>query len=198
MDLPTHELAASLAGILDEYASHGNAGELRRRLEAAVQRVAGGQVLRAAVEPYRDNPDVIAPVYERIVELEPTDAQALVILANAWWLQGRGPGPVGELASRAIAVDPSHRGAWHLWALSESDPRRRVQRWAQVAERFPGDDLALAAMADNAAAVAGAERDYDMLDLAIATFERLLARAEQPAQRDAVESALRSLRGWRL
>ena len=105
---------------------------------------------------------------------------------------------MGELASRAIAADSSHRGAWHLWALSESDPRRRVQRWLQVSERFPADDLALAAVADNAAAVAGAERDYDMLDLAIAGFERLLERAPRPEQREAVENALRSLRGWRL
>lgn len=191
------DFAFELPTILDEYAAHGNVAELRRRLEAAVQGVPG-DALRAAVEPYRDNPEVIAPVYERIVELEPTNAQALVILANAWWLQGRGPEPVGELAGRAIAADASHRGAWHLWALSESDPRRRVQRWLQVSERFPADDLALAAMADNAAAVAGAEHDYEMLDLAIAGFERLLERAPQPAQRDAVEHALRSLRGWRL
>lgn len=197
MNAPTREFATELPVILDEYAAHGNVAELRRRLEVAVQGVAG-DALRAAVEPYRENPEVVAPVYERIVELEPANAQALVILANAWWLQGRGPEPVGELASRAIAADSSHRGAWHLWALSESDPRRRVQRWLQVSERFPTDDLALAAMADNAAAVAGAERDYEMLDLAIAGFERLLERASQPAQREAVESALRSLRGWRL
>ena len=197
MNAPAGEFATELPAILDEYAVHGNVTELRRRLEAAVQGVTG-DALRAAVEPYRDNPEVIAPVYERIVELEPTNAQALVILGNAWWLQGRGPEPVGELASRAIAADSSHRGAWHLWALSESEPRRRVQRWLQVSERFPIDDLALAAMADNAAAVAGAERDYEMLDLAIAGFERLLQRASQPAQREAVESALRSLRVWRL
>lgn len=197
MNAPARDFAVELPAILEEYASHGNAGELRRRLEAAVQGVPG-EALRAAVEPYRDNPDVVAPVYERIVELEPTSAQALVILANAWWLQGRGPEPVGELASRAIASDSSHRGAWHLWALSEPDPRRRVQRWLQVSERFPSDDLALAAMSDNAAAVAGAEHDYKMLDLAIAGLERLLERAPQAEQREAVENALRSLRAWRL
>lgn len=197
MNAPVRDFALELPAILDEYASHGNATELRRRLEAAVRGVTG-EALRAAVEPYRDNPDVVAPVYERIVELEPSNAQALVILANAWWLQGRGPEPVGELASRAIAADSSHRGAWHLWALSEPDPRRRVLRWLQVSERFPSDDLALAAMSDNAAAVAGAEHDYKMLDLAIAGFERLLERAPQAAQREAVENALRSLRAWRL
>ena len=78
-----------------------------------------------------------------------------------------------------MAADPSNRGAWHLWALSESDPRGRVRRWQQVSERFPGDDLALAATADNAASVAGAEHDYQMLDFAIETYERLLDRSSK-------------------
>jgi hypothetical protein len=121
----------------------------------------------------------------------------LVILANAFWLQGRGPEVVGELASRAIAADPANRGAWHLWALSESDPRSRVRRWQQVSERFPTDDLAMAAVADNAASVAGAEHDYGMLDFAIETYERLLERASEPPQREAITTALSALRGWR-
>jgi hypothetical protein len=108
-----------------------------------------------------------------------------------------GPDVVAALASRAIAADPANRGAWHLWALAESDPRQRVGRWQQVVARFPGDDLALANVADNAAGVAGNEQDYDMLDLAVAAYESLLERAEQPAQREALDTALRSLRGWK-
>jgi hypothetical protein len=104
---------------------------------------------------------------------------------------------VAELANRAIASDPANRGAWHLWALSEADPRVRTNRWRQVAERFAADDLALANLADNAAAVAGAEKDYEMLDLAVAAYESLLARADVPAQREAVETALQALRGWK-
>ena len=134
---------------------------------------------------------------ERAVDATPNDSKALVALANAYWLTGRGPEAVGDLASRAIAADPENRAGWHLWALSESDPRRRLSRWQQVSERFPSDDLARANVADNAAAVAGAEHDYDALDLAIATYEELLASATQKEQRDALDSALRSLRGWR-
>jgi hypothetical protein len=101
------------------------------------------------------------------------------------------------LATKAISVDPANRGAWHLWALSESSPRDRVRRWQQVSERFPQDHLALAAMADNAASVAGAEQDYAMLDVAIETYEVLLEHATEPAQRDALTTALNALRGWR-
>jgi hypothetical protein len=134
---------------------------------------------------------------EQAVAEHPGDAQKLVSLANAYWLSGRGPEAVSELASRAIAADPANRGAWHMWALSESDPRQRLARWQQVSERFPKDDLARANVADNAAAVAGAEKDYDALDLAIATYEQLLSTATEREQRDALETALRSLNSWK-
>ena len=134
---------------------------------------------------------------ERTVEENPNDAKALVALANAYWLSGHGPEAVADLASRAIAADPQNRAGWHLWALAESDPRARLGRWQQVSERFPSDDLARANVADNAAALAGAEHDYDALDLAIATYEQLLASATQREQREALDNALRALRGWR-
>ncbi len=137
------------------------------------------------------------PDLEQAVAETPDDATALVALANAYWLTGRGPEAVGELASRAIAADPENRAGWHLWALTESNPRQRVIRWQQVSERFPADDLARANVADNAAALAGAEHDYEALDLAIATYEQLLATAEHREQREALDTAIRNLKGWK-
>ena len=137
------------------------------------------------------------PALERAVAENPNDARALVALANHYWLIGSGPEPVSDLASRAIAADPDNRAAWHLWALAESDPRQRVARWQQVSARFPTDDLARANVADNAASLAGAQHDHDALDLAIATYEQLLTTATHKEQRDALDAALRSLRGWR-
>jgi thioredoxin-like negative regulator of GroEL len=134
---------------------------------------------------------------ERIVAQSPKDARAIVALANAYWLSGRGPDVVGELASRAIAADPDNRAGWHLWALSESNPRDRVTRWQQVSARFPEDHLARVNVADNAAALAGAEHDYDALDLAIATYQRLRDSAERPEERLALDEAITKLRGWR-
>lgn len=157
---------------------------------------ADADALVAAAEPFRDRAEVAGPLYERVVELRPNDARALVALANAYWLHGRGGDVVGDLASRAIAADPSRRAAWHLWALSESDPRARVARWQQVADRFPDDDLARALLADNAASLAGAESDDQALALAIRTYEELLSRATRPEQREALEKAITTLKGW--
>ncbi len=137
------------------------------------------------------------PALERAVKERPDDAKALVALANHYWLIGTGPEPVADLASRAIAVDPDNRAAWHLWALAESDPRQRVQRWQQVTQRFPQDLLAKANLADNAASLAGAEHDYDAVDLAIATYKDLLAVSDRPDQRTALEKAITTLEGWK-
>jgi len=196
MTAPPSDFAGELAALVDDYRIHSNIALLRERLQA-LARTATPDAIVIAAEPYKDEPEIVAPMYELVVEAQPENARALVILANAYWLVGLGPDVVGELASRAIAADPGNRGGWHLWALSESDPRARVSRWQQVRARFPTDDLALVNVADNAAAVAGAEQDYGMLDIAVAAYESLLERAELPAQRDALDTALRALRGWR-
>jgi hypothetical protein len=71
--------------------------------------------------------------------------------------------------------------------------RERVSRWEQVSKRFPNDDLARAALADNAASLASTDDDPAALQLAIATFRDLLTRAQPGAQRNAIENALASL-----
>ena len=194
---PTTGLGAELARTVAEYQEHSNVGLLLQRLDALAEG-ATPDALVAAAEPYRQIPEVAGPLYEKIVAAQPTNARALVILANAYWLSGRGPDVVADLASRAIAADAGNRGAWHLWALAEPNPRQRTARWQQVATRFPEDQLALANLADNAASLAGAEHDADALLLAITTYETLLARADQPAQRTALEDALMTLRAWKL
>ena len=136
--------------------------------------------------------------WERLVAESPNNARTLVGLANAYWLEGRGPDIVGTLATRALTVDPNNRGAWHLWALAEPSPRERVTRWQQVSTRFPQDDLARVALADNAASLAGAEHDEPALRLAIVTYEQLLQTAQRPDQRRALEQAITTLKGWRL
>ena len=194
---PTSNLRAELAATVDEYQAHGNAAHLRMRLRE-IAAAATPDALVTAVEPFREIPEVAVPIYEQVVSAQPTNARALVILANAYWLTGGGPDVVGELANRAIAADATNRGAWHLWALSESEPRQRLARWQQVVTRFPADDLARAALADNATSVAGAEHDYDALDLAIETYEHLLGTATTDPQRQALTTALTSLRNWKL
>jgi hypothetical protein len=191
------DVRAKLDATVHEYHQRGDVPRLLESL-SRIAAAASTDALVAAVEPYREMHEVAGPIYEVIVDREPDNARAIVTLANAYWLTGRGPDVVSDLASRALAADPSNRAAWHLWALSESSPRTRVKRWQQISTRFPDDELARANLADNAAALAGAENDPVALKLAIATYESLLSTATQPAQRAALESALKTLRNWSL
>jgi hypothetical protein len=191
------EAGSALSTIVAEYRATSNIGVLLDQVRALAARVPTSD-LKEAVTPFRDMPEVVIPAYERIVAERPSDAQAMVVLGNAYWLTGRGPDVVGALASRAIDADDGNRGAWHLWALSEPEIRARVERWQRVVERFPWDQLARAALADNAASLAGAEHDAEALDLAIESYETLLNEATNPEQRTVLETTLSTLRSWRL
>jgi hypothetical protein len=193
----TPDPAAALAAAVQEYRQQGDVGALIDRMKALTI-AADPDSLLAATAPYRDLPEVVIPVYERVVTVRPHDAQAMVVLANAYWLTGRGSDVVGALATRAIAADAMNRGAWHLWALAEPDPRARVDRWQQVATQFPADQLARAALADNAASLAGAEHDPLALDLAVRTYEGLWAEASRTEERVALEETIAKLKGWKL
>ena len=191
------DVSAAVSSAVQEYRQHGDIAALLDRMKA-LSIASDPETLIAAIASFHDLPEVVIPVYERVVVARPNDAQAMVILANAYWLTGRGADVVGALASRAIAADENNRGAWHLWSLSESNPRARVERWKSVAERFPADQLARAALADNAASLAGAEHDPLALDLAVRTYEGLWAEASRAEERLALEETIAKLKGWSL
>lgn len=193
---PFYDPAIELDSYVESYHRSGDVGQLFDQLKGLARRTAPN-LLKTAAERYREMPEVIIPLYERIVADSPADAQAMVVLANSYWLTGRGPEAVNALAERAKGVDPTNRGAWHLWALAESNVRRRVDRWHQVTKQFPNDQLARAALADNATSLAHDEDDPVALKLAIDTYEGLLAESTQTAQRLALEEVLKKLRGWK-
>ena len=189
--------AEALAAAVQEYHQQNDVGALLDRVQA-IARTTDPDILLEISAPYRDLAEVVIPVYERVVASRPGAAQAMVVLANAYWLTGRGPDVVGELASRAIAADGQNRGAWHLWALAEPNPRARMERWRTVTEHFPADQLARAALADNATSLAGAEQDPKALDLAVRTYESLWAEASRAEERQALEETITKLKGWTL
>ncbi len=194
---PVLPARGELTSYVEAYHQSGDVGILLDQLRALAKRTPPDQ-LKALAHDYREMPEVVIPLYERVVAALPADAQAIVVLANAYWLTGRGPDVVGSMAARAKEIDPGNRGAWHLWALAEADLRKRVDRWHEVTRRFPADQLARAALADNATSLANDEEDAVALKLAIATYESLLAESTQTAQRLALEHTLQTLRAWRL
>jgi hypothetical protein len=189
-----YDPAIELKSIVDSYHQTNDVGTLLDQLKAFAKRTPT-DALQAASQPYREMPEVVIPLYERVVADGPPNAQAMVILANAYWLTGRGPNAVEQLAIRAREIDPGNRGAWHLWALAQSDLRKRVDRWLDVTKKFPGDQLARAALADNAVSLSSEQDDPVALQLAISTYEGLLAETKNTAQRLAIERSLKTLKG---
>jgi len=193
---PFYDPSVILASHVDTYQRTGDLGTLFDSLKAIAKQYAP-ETLKAAAKPYQQMPEVVIPLYEQIVATSSDDAQSMVVLANAYWLSGRGPDAVDQLATRAKTIDPNNRGAWHLWALAQSNVRKRVDRWLEVTKRFPQDLLARAALADNAVSLATDEDDPVALKLAIHTYEGLLAESTQTAQRLALEETLKKLRASR-
>lgn len=187
----------SLSALVDSYRQSADIGQFLDDVKAFASSLSAADA-KAAAEPFKDMPEVVIPLYERVTAVAPNDAQAMVVLANSYWLAGRGPDAVSRLAARAKEIDPSNRGAWHLWALAESSLRSRVDRWLEVTRRFPADQLARAALADNATSLANDEEDPVALKIAISTYEGLLAESKQTAQRLALEETLKTLRSWKL
>ena len=177
-----------------DYRRTADVGVLLGRLDR-IARAYPSDELVAALAPYQQLQEVVGPVYEVIVEREPANARALIALAQAYWLTGRGPEVVSGLADRARVADPDFLAAWHLWALAESVPRARTERWQQVVQRFPDDPMSRVNLADSAASLAGAEDDPVALKLAVANYEHLLARATRDEERTALNHALKALRG---
>ena len=193
MESSTPSLDVGLARIVEEYRDTANVGTLFDRVRALAAH-ADPEALAQATRPYHDMPEVVIPAYEHIVATRPMNAQAMVVLANAYWLTGRGADVVGALARRAKEADVRNRGAWHLWALAEPNLRLRMNRWLEVTQQFPQDQLARAALADNAASLAGAEDDPAALDLAISTYESLLNEATSVEQQAALVATLKAIR----
>ena len=79
----------ALASAVEQYHLLGDVGALLDRV-TALSRTADPDLLIAAAAPFRDLPEVVIPVYERVVAARADDAQSMVILANAYWLTGRG------------------------------------------------------------------------------------------------------------
>src|SRR5262245_6256226 len=91
---------SALDEIVRDYRKTADVGVLLSRLDDVARAHATADLV-PALEPYMGLHEVAGPVYEIIVEREPENARALVALANAYWLTGRGPEVVAGLAERA-------------------------------------------------------------------------------------------------
>src|SRR2546423_226748 len=104
---PPRSAQSELSGLVEAYQRSGDVGLLFDQLKDLAKRTPP-DVVKSAAQPYRELPEVVIPLYERVVAESPNDAQSMVVLANAYWLTGRGSEVVSRLANQAKQVDPSN------------------------------------------------------------------------------------------
>ena len=92
--MPSHK--EQLESALASYDKDDNLGTFMDAVRG-IAKSASIEELIALAAPYTEHHEVIIPIYEHITAQRPNDAKALVALANAYWLTGRGPDVVGEL-----------------------------------------------------------------------------------------------------
>ncbi|MCU0634770.1 MAG: hypothetical protein MUE41_07850, partial [Gemmatimonadaceae bacterium] len=73
---PPTDLRAAIGSAVDHYEANGNVAALLQTLFRLCDG-AMADALIAAVEPWRQMPEVAGPVYEHIVKQQPTNARAL-------------------------------------------------------------------------------------------------------------------------
>ncbi len=172
-------LSPALAEIVQQYRTDNDIAHLIERATALAAH-SDPDALMSAAAPYEDIPEVVGPLYERVLEAQPNNSRALVGLANAYWLSGRGPDIVGALATRALAADPdksrrmASMGARRVAATRAHGAVARGCGALCRTTTWPGRVLA-----DNAVAVAGAEHDPVALAVAIDTYTELRGRADE-------------------
>src|SRR5215475_12464297 len=93
----------TIAVYVDAYRRSNDVGQLLDDLRSFASGLSAADA-KAAAEPFRDLPEVVIPLYEHVTAVAPNDAQAMVILANSYWLAGRGPDAVSKLAVRAKEI----------------------------------------------------------------------------------------------
>ena len=182
-------IASSWPSCVDAYQRSGDVGVLFDQLKALAKRTAPD-----VAQDGRRSPSATCPKSSSRSTSGSSPTRRTTRRRWSCWPTPTGspaavPTPSSSSPSRAKEIDPNNRGAWHLWALTQADLRKRVERWLEVTKRFPGDQLARAALADNATSLANDEQDPVALKLAIATYEGLLAESKQTAQRLAIEES---------
>src|SRR5215831_14774618 len=91
-----------IATHVDAYRRSGDIGQLLDDLKSFASRLSAADA-KAAAEPFRDMPEVVIPLYEHVTAVSPNDAQALVVLANSYWLEVSRRFPADQLARAALA-----------------------------------------------------------------------------------------------
>lgn len=100
-------------------------------------------LLRSLAEEFTPHSEISIPAYQRILEINPGDPDALVDLGFVYWLCGEDD-EARDCLGRAYGLDPEHEKALLLDAALEPDSRRKRTLYERALERDPANQVAIA------------------------------------------------------
>ena len=99
------------------------------------------EVLRTLADKYTPHIEVSIPLNERILELNPSDVEAIVALGFLFWLDGEDD-KAWEQVKRAETINADHVGALTLEAALIKDRNAQVRMYERVLEIDPSNNVA--------------------------------------------------------
>lgn len=98
-------------------------------------------MLRTLADKYTPHIEVSIPLSERILELNPSDVDAIVALGFLFWLDGEDD-KAWEQVKRARNINVEHVGALTLQAALTKDRNAQVRMYEKVLEIDPSNEVA--------------------------------------------------------
>lgn len=117
--------------------------ELERDFQLLLAQAKSVQGLRQLAEEYTPHPEISVPLYLRLLELTPDDADSVAELGFVFWLSGEDE-KAKEQAIRALRIAPANVKALLLQAALEPDLHAKGVLYRQVLECDPRNQVALA------------------------------------------------------
>jgi hypothetical protein len=130
------ELAKALAAGAD-------APELRADFHHGLRFMTDKRFLKDLAEKFTPYVEVSVPVYERILELDPQDADAMVNLGFVFFLDGEDENARVQVEA-ATRVDPEHVGAMGLEAALSRDRTTKIHLYQKMLAKDPANQVAIA------------------------------------------------------
>ena len=115
--------------------------EAEQALRDALRHVFEPAVLRVLAEKFYAEPEVSAPIYERLLELLPGDVLARVDFGFVYFLMGE-DGEARRQLGMAQALDSEHVQVLSLEAALAHEPAEKVRLYRRILQKEPLNEIA--------------------------------------------------------
>ncbi|MBI1930494.1 hypothetical protein HYR99_40400 [Candidatus Poribacteria bacterium] len=130
-----------LEALASTFIKHQESARSELDFKKHLKKVKDLQELRKLADKYTPHIEVSIPLNERILELNPSDVEAIVALGFLFWLDGEDD-KAWQQIKQARSLNAEHVGALTLEAALTTDRNAQVMLYESVLERDPNNRVA--------------------------------------------------------